>query len=69
MKYSAEEKLIEIRHFIEYEIKLAKRRIEAHESDKLPCFNGVDVGFDKAEQLNKNHILFFERMLEILDRQ
>lgn len=68
-KEEMEEKLYEIRHYFEYEIKLAERRIFLDEIDKTPCFDGVDVGYEKARQLNEKHILFCKQVINMIDRK
>lgn len=48
----------EIEHFFDMEIKRAEDCIE--HSEEVACFNGVEVGMELAEELNRVHIRFCE---------
>ena len=61
-----EEKIYEVKHFLEYEIERTNRWLE----DTLsPVFNGVEVGAKNAVKLKKKHIEFCEQILAILDKK
>lgn len=56
----------EIRHFLEKEIEISERRLEADPQNLF--YDGVDVGRLKSKKLIKNHISFCKRIIQMIDK-
>lgn len=56
----------EIIHFLNVEIKRTKNRIDAR--NDVTMYDGVEVGIDKAEELNRQHLLFCQQILDMIEK-
>lgn len=54
----------EIEHFLRVEIEASRNRIESKE--EIRAFNGIAVGPELVEALNKRHIAFCQQLLDMI---
>ena len=53
-----------VAEFLKSEIRICDKRLEEEPS---PYYDGVNVGFTNAHELNINHILFCKKLLEMMN--
>ena len=53
-----------VAEFLKSEIRICDKRLEEETS---PYYDGVKVGFTKAQELNINHIRFCKKLLEMMN--
>lgn len=54
-----------LKHFLKAEIDYTQERL----SGSSPFYDGVLVGFEKANKLKRNHIRFCDRLLKMLQEE
>ena len=50
--------------FLKSEIRICDKRLEEEQS---PYYDGVNVGFTNAQELNINHLRFCKKLLEMMN--
>lgn len=53
-----------VAEFLKSEIRICDKRLEEEPS---PYYDGVNVGFTNAQELNINHIRFCKKLLEMMN--
>ena len=53
-----------VAEFLKSEIRICDKRLEEEPS---PYYDGVNVGFTNAQELNINHLRFLKKLLEIMN--
>lgn len=53
-----------VAEFLKNEIRICDKRLEKQPS---PYYDGVNVGFTNAQELNINHIRFCKKLLEMMN--
>lgn len=53
-----------VSEFLKSEIRICDKRLEEEPS---PYYDGVNVGFTNAQELNINHIRFCKKLLEMMN--
>ena len=53
-----------VAEFIKSEIRICDKRLE---EEPNPYYDGVNVGFTNAQELNINHIRFCKKLLEMMN--
>ena len=53
-----------VAEFLKSEIMICDKRLEEEQS---PYYDGVNVGFTNAQELNINHIRFCKKLLEMMN--
>ena len=54
-----------VAEFLKSEIRICDKRLE--EEEPSPYYDGVNVGFTNAQELNINHIRFCKKLLEMMN--
>lgn len=57
----------EIVHLLKVEIKRTQNRIDSKRY--VSVYNGVEVGTEKAEELNRQHLLFCQQVLDMIEKE
>ena len=53
-----------VAEFLKSEIRICDKRLEEEQS---PYYDGVNVGFTNAQELNINHLRFCKKLLEMMN--
>ena len=53
-----------VAEFLKSEIRICDKRLEEEQS---PYYDGVNVGFTNAQELNINHVRFCKKLLEMMN--
>lgn len=53
-----------VAEFLKNEIRICDKRLEEEQS---PYYDGVNVGFTNAQELNINHLRFCKKLLEMMN--
>ena len=53
-----------VAEFLKSEIRICDKRLEEEQS---PYYDGVNVGFTNAQELNINHLRFLKKLLEMMN--
>ena len=53
-----------VAEFLKSEIRICDKRLEEEPS---PYYDGVNVGFTNAQELNINHLRFLKKLLEMMN--
>ena len=57
-------KVDSVAEFLKSEIRICDKRLEEEQS---PYYDGVNVGFTNAQELNINHLRFCKKLLEMMN--